>query len=129
MKLIDNNLAIIEMRKVKVKMNKPIYLGLLILDISKITMYEFWYDYVKSKYDDKARLCYMDTDSFVVNIKTKDFYKDIAVNVKERFDTSNYIYDRRLTTRVNKKVIGLTKDELGSHIITEFVALRPKAYS
>ena len=93
MKLIDNNLAIVEMRKVKVKMNKPIYLGFSILDISKITMYEFWYDYVKSKYDDKARLCYMETDSFVVKIKTKDFYKDIAENVKERFDNSNYIYD------------------------------------
>ena len=129
MKLIDNNLAIIEMRKVKVKMNKLIYLGLSILGISKITMYEFWYDYVKSKYEDKARLCYMDTDSFVVNIKTKDFYKDIAENVKERFDTSNYIYDRPLPTGVNKKVIGLMKDELGGDIITEFVALRPKAYS
>ena len=129
MKLIDNNLAIIEMRKVKVKMNKPIYLGLSILDINKITMYEFWYDYVKSKYEDKARLCYMDTDSFVVNIKTKDFYKDIAENIKERFDTSNYIYDRPLPTGVNKKVIGLMKDELGRDIITEFVALRPKAYS
>ena len=126
MKLIDNNLAIIEMRKVKVKMNKTIYLGLSILDISKITMYEFWYDYVKSKYEDKARLCYMDTDSFVVNIKTKDFYKDIAENVKERFDTSNYIYDRPLPTGVNKKVIGLMKDELGGDIITEFVALRPR---
>ena len=119
MKLIDNNLAIIEMRKVKVK---PIYLGLSILDISKITMYEFWYE-------DKARLCYMDTDSFVVNIKTKDFYKDIAENVKERFDTSNYIYDRPLPTGVNKKVIGRMKNELGGDIITEFVALRPKAYS
>ena len=129
MKLIDNNLAIIEMRKVKVKMNKPIYLGLSILDISKITMYEFWYDYVKIKYEDKARLCYMDTDSFVVNIKTKDFYKDIPENVKERFDTSNYIYHRPLPTGVNKKVIGLMKDELGGDIITEFVALRPKAYS
>ena len=129
MKLIDNNLAIIEMRKVNVKMNKPIYLGLSILDISKITMYEFWYDYVKSKYEDKARSCYMDTDSFVVNLKTKDFYKDIAENVKERFDTSNYIYDRLLPTGVNKKVIGLMKDELGGDIITEFVALRPKAYS
>ena len=129
MKLIDNNLAIIEMRKVKVKMNKPIYLGLSILDISKITMYEFWYDYVKSKYEDKARLCYMYMDSFVANIKTKDFYKDIAENVKERFDTSNYIYDRPLPTGVNKKVIGLMKDELGGDIITEFVALRPKAYS
>ena len=129
MKLIDNNLAIIEMRKVKVKMNKPIYLGLSILDISKITMYEFWYDYVQSNYEDKARLCYMDTDSFVVNIKTKDFYKDIAENVKERFDTSNDIYDRPLPTGVSKKVIGLMKDELGGDIITEFVALRPKAYS
>ena len=129
MKLIDNNLAIIEMREVKVKMNKPIYLGLSILGISKITMYEFWYDYVKSKFEDKARLCYMDTDSFVVNIKTKDFYKDIAENVKERFDTSNYIYDKPLPTGVNKKVQGLMKDELGGDIITEFVALRPKAYS
>ena len=117
-----------EMRKVKVKM-KPIYLGLSILDISKITMYEFWYDYVKIKYEDKARLCYMDTDSFVVNIKTKNFYKDIAENVKERFDTSNYIYDRPLPIGFNKKVIGLMKDELGGDIITEFVALRPKAYS
>ena len=92
-------------------------------------MYEFWYDYVKIKYEDKARLCYMDTDSFVVNIKTKNFYKDIAENVKERFDTSNYIYDRSLPTGVKKKVIGLMKDELGGDIITEFVALRPKAYS
>ena len=66
------------MRKVEVKMNKPIYLGLSILDIRKITMNEFWYDYVKIKYHDKARLCYMDMDSFVVNIKTKDFYKDIS---------------------------------------------------
>ena len=129
MKLIDNNLAIIEMRKVKVKMNKPIYLGLSILDISKITMYEFWYDYVKIKYQDKARLCYMDTDSFVVNIKTKDFYKDISQDVNKRFDTSNYTFERPLPTGVNKKVIGLMKDELGSDVITEFVALRPKAYS
>ena len=129
MKLIDNNLAIIEMRKVKVKMNKPIYLGLSILDISKITMYEFWYDYVKIKYQDKARLGYMDTDSFVVNIKTKDFYKDISQDVNNRFDTSNYTFDRPLPTGINKKVIGLMKDELGGDIITEFVALRPKAYS
>ena len=128
-KLIDNNLAIIEMKKVKVKVSKPIYLGLSILDISKITMYEFWYDYVKIKYQDKARLCYMDTDSFVVNIKTKDFYKDISQDVNKRFDTSNYTFDRPLPTGINKKVIGLMKDELSGDIITEFVALRPKAYS
>ena len=129
MKLIDDNLAIIEMKKVKVKMNKPIYLGLSILDISKITMFEFWYDFIKSKYGSSAKLCYMDTDSFVINIKTKDFYKDIAMDVKERFDTSNCIYDRPLPIGVNKKVVGLMKDELGGGIITEFVALRPKAYS
>ena len=126
MKLIDNNLAIIEMKKVKVKMNKPIYVGLSILDISKITMYEFWYDYVRIKYEDKARLCYMDTDSFVVNFKTKDFYKDISQDVNKRFDTSNYTLHRPLPMGINKKVM---KDELGGDIITEFVALRPKGYS
>ena len=78
MKLIDDNLAIIEMKKIKVKMNKPIYLGLSILGISKITMYEFWYDFIKSKYGNRAKLCYMDTDSFIINIKTEDFYEDIS---------------------------------------------------
>ena len=86
MKLISENLSIIEMKKVKVKMNKPIYLGLSILEISKIIMYEFWYDYVKKKYGDMVKLCYMDTDSLIMNIKTKDFYKDIAQDVEERFD-------------------------------------------
>ena len=129
MKLTDDNLAIIEMKKVKVKMNKPIYLGISILDISKITMYEFWYDYIKNKYGEKASLCYTDTDSFIINVKTEDFYKDISENVIERFDTSNYIHDRPLPIGINKKVLGLMKDELGGGIITEFVALRPKAYS
>ena len=129
MKLISENLSIIEMKKVKVKMNKPIYLGLSILEISKIIMYEFWYDYVKKKYGDMVKLCYMDTDSLIINIKTKDFYKDIAQDVEERFDTSNYDVDRPLPKGKNKKVIGLMKDELGGGIITEFVALRPKTYS
>ena len=102
MKLIDNNLAIIETKKVKVKMNKPIYFGLSILDICKITIYEFWYDYVKIKYEDKAQLCYMDTDSFVVNIKTKDFYKDISQDVNKKFDTSNYTFNKPLPTGINK---------------------------
>ena len=101
MKLIDNNFAIIEMKKVKVKINKAIYLGLSILDINKITMYKFWYDCVKIKYEDKAQLCYMDTDSFVVNIKTKDFYKDISQDVNKRFDTSNYTFDRPLPIGIN----------------------------
>ena len=126
---ISEDLSIIEMKRTKVKMNKPIYLGLSILDISKILMYEFWYDYMKPKFDDNVKLCYMDTDSFIINIKTEDFYKDIANDVEKRFDTSNYEVDRPLPTGKNKKVIGLMKDELRGGIITEFVALRPKTYS
>ena len=129
MKLISENLSIIEMKKVKIKMKKSIYLGLSILEISKIIVDEFWYDYVKKKYGDMVKLCYMDTDSLIMNIKTKDFYKDIAEDVGERFDTSNYDVDRPLPKGKNKKVIGLIKDELGGGIITEFVALRPKTYS
>ena len=126
---ISEDLSIIEMNKTRVKMNKPIYLGLSILDISKILMYKFWYDYIKPKYNDKVKLCYMDTDSFIVSIKTNDFYKDIANDVEKRFDTSNYELNRPLPTGKNGKVIGLMKDELGGKIITEFVTLRPKTYS
>ena len=129
MNYISENLSIIEMKRTKVKMNKPIYLGLSILEISKILMYEFWYDYMKPKYGDNVKLCYMDTDSFIMNIKTEDFYKDIADDVEKRFETSNYECDRPLPTGKNKKVIGLMKEELGGRIIREFVALRPKTYS
>ena len=130
-KYISKDLMIIEMRKVEVKMNKPIYLGQAILDISKTLMYEFWYDYIKPKYGDKARLCYMDTDSFVMHIKTEDFYKDIADDVERWFDTSNYDEkDKRpLPIGKNKKVIGMFKDELGGKIMTEFCALRAKTYA
>ena len=127
--LISEDLSIIEMKKTKVKTNKPIYLGLSILEISKILMYEFWYDYMKPKYNDNVRLCYMDTNSFVMHIKTNGFYKDIASDVEDRFDTSNYEVNRPLPTGKNKKYIGLMKDELGGKIITEFVTLRPKTYS
>ena len=117
------------MKKTKVKINKPIYLGLSILEISKILMYEFWYDHMKPKYDNKVKLCYMDTDSFIMDIKANDFYKDIANDVEDRFDTSNYKVNRPLPMGKNKKVIGLRKDELGGKIITEFVTLRSKTYS
>ena len=127
--LISENLSIIEMIKTKVKMNKPIYLGLSLLEISELLIYEFWYDYMKPKYGDSVKLCYMDTDSFIMNIKTEDFYKDIANDVEKRFDTSNYEVNRPLSTGKNKKVIGLMKDELGGKIITGFVTLRPKTYS
>ena len=126
---ISEDLSIIEMNRTKVKMNKPIYLGLSILEISKLLMYEFWYDYMKSKYGNNVKLCYMDTDSFIINIKTEDFYKDIANDVEKRIDTSNYEVDRPLLTGKNKKVIELMKDEFGGKIITEFVTLRPKTYS
>ena len=93
-------------------------------------MYEFWYDYMKPKYGgDNVKLCYMDTDSFIMNIKTEDFYKDIANDVEKRFDTANYECDESLPTGKNKKIIGLMKHELGGRIITEFVTLRPKTYS
>ena len=130
-KHISKDLIIMEMRKVEVKMNKPIYLGQAILDISKTLMYEFWYDYIKPKYGDKARLCYMDTDSFVMHIKTEDFYKDIAGDVERWFDTSNYDKNdkRPLKTGINKKVIGMFKDELGGKIMIEFCALRAKTYA
>ena len=130
-KRISNDLMIMEIRRVEVKMNKPIYLGQAILDISKILMYEFWYNYIKPKYEDKARLCYTDTDSFVIYIKTEDFYKGIADDVERWFDTSNYDEKdkRSLPIGKNKKVIGLFKDELGGKIITEFCALRAKAYA
>ena len=125
-KWFSENLLAIEMKKTKVKMNKPIYLGLSILEISKTLMYEFWCDYMKPKYGDNVKLCYMDTDSFIMHIKTEDFYEDIADDVETRFDTSNYEVDRPLSTGKNKTVIRLMKDELGGKIMTEFVALRPK---
>ena len=102
-------------------MSKPIYLGLSILEISKTLMYEFCYDYMKPKYNDNVKLCYSDTDSFIINIKTNDFYEDITSDVENRFDTSNYEVKRPLPMEKNKKVIGLKKDELGGKIITEFV--------
>ena len=118
------------MKKTKVKMNKPIYLDLSILEISKILMYEFWYDYMKPKYNDNVKLCYMYTDSFIINIKTNDIAsEDIASDVENRFDTSNYEVNRPLPTGKNKKVMALMKDELGGKIITEFVTLRSKTYS
>ena len=127
--LISEELAIIEMKKTKIKMKKPIYLGLSVLEISKTLMYEFWYDYMKRKYGNNVKLCYMDMDNFIMNIKTNDFYEDIANDVENWFDTSNYEVNRLLPIGKNKKVIGLMKNELGGKIIMEFVTLRPKTYS
>ena len=106
-------------------MNKPAYLGQAVLDLSKIVMYEFHYDYMLPEYGKNINLCYMDTDSLVYHIKTKDFYADIANDVELKFDTSGYdkADARPLPIGVSKKVIGLMKDDLGGKIMTEFVAL------
>ena len=127
-KHFSEDLLAIEMKKTKVIMNKPVYIGMSVWDISKTLMYKFWYDYIKPKYEDKAKLCYMDTDSFVIHIITEDLYKDIANDVERWFDISNYDYNdkRPFPMRKNKKVIGLFKDELGGKIMKEFCALRPK---
>ena len=87
------NLLAIEMKKIKVKMNKAMYLGLYLLDISKTLRYVFQYDYIKPKYQDNTKLSYMDTDNFIIHIKTEDFYEDIADDVEKRFDTLNYNKD------------------------------------
>ena len=120
-----------EMKKTRVKMIKPLYLGMSILDISKTLMYENWYDYIGPKYGGKAKLCFTDIDSFIINIKTKYFFEDISNDVERWFDRSNYDQNdkRPLPIGMNKKLPGLFKDELGGKIITEVAALRPKTYA
>ena len=102
-----------------------------ILDISKTFICEFWYDYIKPKYQDKAKLCYTVTDSIIINIKAEDFYKDIANDVQKWFGTSDYDKndERALPIGKNKKVIGLFIDELDGKILMEFVGLRAKTFA
>ena len=117
------------MKKTNVEMNKPAYLRMSILDISKTLMYEFWYDYIKPKYQEKAKLCYINTDSFIIHIKTEDFYADIFVDVEQWLEISNYDNNRPLPIVKNKKAIRLFKDELGGNIMKEFVGLKAKTYA
>ena len=117
------------MRKTQTLMNKPVYLGLSALDMSETVTYEFWWDHVKPKYNENARLCYMDTDSFIIHVKTHDIYKNIAEDVKTIFDTSNFEKGRPLSKDKEKIVIGPMKDELGDQIMKEFLGLRAKTNS
>ena len=107
-KCISKHLLVMEMKKTEVKINKPIYLGQAVLDLSKTLMFEFWYDYLKPMYGDKIRLCYIDTDSFIMHIKTDDFYKDISVDVDKWFDTSNFNKNDNKPIEIgkSKKVLG-----------------------
>ena len=115
----------IEMKKTRVKMIKPLYLGMSILDISKTLMYEFWYDYIGPKYGDKAKLCYTGTDSFIINIKIEYIFEDISNDVEKWFDTSNFDKNvkRPLQTGKNKNVPGLFKDDLEERLIQRLLHL------
>ena len=130
-KYLSEDLLAIEIKKINVRMNKPVYLGFLILEISKTLMYEFWHDYIKPKYQDNAILCYMDTDSFIIYIKIEVFCKDVADDGGKCLDTSKYSEedDRPLLRGIKKQAIGLFKDESGGKIMKEFVALRPEPHS
>ena len=132
--IFNENLIAIHMKRTKLFYNKPIYLGMCILEISKTLMYDFHYDYIKTKYGDKGKLLFTDTDSLCYEIKTEDFYVDISSDIENRFDTSEYPTDHPAITEgfpigKNKKVIGMFKDEACGKQIEEFVGLRAKLYS
>ena len=116
-KYFTENLLVTERCKTKVKLHKPVYLGLSVLDIRKIAMYEYWYDYVKPRYEDNAKLCSTDTDSSIVHVKTEYLAQ-----------TLNYDVQTPLPIGKNKKVIGLMRDELSRRIMKEFIVLRPNIY-
>ena len=130
-KIFNENLISVHMKKTSLTMNKPVYLGMCILDLSKTIMYDFHYNYIKPKYGAKAKLLFTDTDSFLYEIETEDFYKDISGDVKDRFDTSDYPenHPSGIPTGINKKVLGMFKDEAAGKRIKEFVELRAKLYS
>ena len=130
-KIFSENLVSVHMKKTSLTMNKPVYLGMCILELSKIIMFDFHYNYIKSKYADKAKLLFTDTDSLMYQIETEDFYKDITKDVKDRFDTSDYPenHPSGIPTGINKKVLGMMEDEAAGKIIKEFVGLRSKLYS
>lgn len=128
-KIFSESLVAIEMHKTHIKMNKPIIIGMSILDISKITMYSFLYDFLKPKYGENCSVCYTDTDSFVLSVKTDDFYADMKANI-EYFDTSDYPIDNVYNMpRVNKKVPGLIRDDMNGEILAEFVGFHQKSHN
>ena len=135
--IFDRNLIAVHMKKTEVYFNKPIYVGQAILDLSKTLEFDFHYDYIRAKYNDaaegsfRAELLFTDTDSLLYLIHTDDFYKDISKDIKRKFDTSDYpeSHPSGILTGVNKKVIGMFKDEVAGRQIAHFVGLRPKLYS
>ena len=121
-------MAGIHMHKTKLVLNKPVYTGMMILENSKILVYDFFYNYLKVKYGQKCKLIYTDTDSLILNIQTEDVYKDMKEDYW-LYDTSNYPKDHPLYDDRNKKVLGKMKDECRGDVIEEVIAVRPKMYS
>ena len=129
-KYFSDSLLAIEMRKTEMTMNKPVYLGQAIPDISKTLMYEFYYEYIKPKYGNKVELCYTETDSFIMQIFTEDFYADMSSDVNRWFDTSCYSKEsnKPLEFGVNEKAPGMMKDETGDDEMIESVNVCAKFY-
>jgi len=128
--IFSEGLVAMHMQKTKINFNKPIDLGMCILDLSKTLMYDFHYNYIKKKYQTKVKLLMTDTDSFMYEIHTEDFFKDIHEDISDKVDTSNFEKDHSSgIERMNKKVPGMMKDECGGKIISEFVGLRAKLYA
>ena len=127
-KIFNENLVAVHKIKETLTLNRPAYVGMCILDLSKTLMYDFHYNYIKSKYGDKAKLLFTDTDSLTYEIKTKDVYRDFW-NDKDRFDNSDYPENSPYFNKTNKKVIGKFKDEAAGVPVVEFVGLRSKMYS
>ena len=129
--IFGDNLVSIHMKRTELKFDKPVYLGMCILDLSKTLMYDFHYNYIKKKYGDKAKLLFTDTDSLMYEIQTEDFYKDISQDVKHMFDTSDYPsnHPSGIPSGLNKKVLGMFKDEVNGETIDKFIGLRAKLYS
>ena len=129
--IFDKNLIAAHMKKTEIYFNKPVYVGQAILDLSKTLMFDFHYKYIQPKYGKKAELLFTDTDSLMYQIQTEDFYKDISKDVESKFDTSDYpqYHPSGIPTGLNKKVIGMFKDEVAGKQITHFIGLRPKLYS
>ena len=121
--IFDENLIGVHMKKTKLYFNKPVYLCMNILDLNKSLMYDFHYNYIKTKYGDKAKLLFTDTDFLAYEIKTKDFYKVINRDIEKRFDTSDYPtnHPSGIKTGHNSKVLGMFKDEAGEKQIVELL--------
>jgi len=128
--IFTENFVAIHMKKIKILFNKPMYMGISILDISKNCMYDFYYNVMKEKYSEKVKLLYMDNDSLIMEIKTADFYADVKNDLISEFDTSDYPKDNDYgMPLVNKEVLGKFKDELNGKIMKEFIGLRSKMYA